>query len=81
MGELVDQCMALGLVTRAVDPNDGRARIITFTPAGLAWLEAFRAAVDIAEREMGVELGREAMEVILRSLAAYGQRFDTLSLG
>lgn len=81
MGELVDQCTALGLVTRAVDPNDGRARIITFTPAGLAWLEAFRAAVDIAEREMGAELGREAMEVILRSLAAYGHRFDTLSPG
>src|SRR5215475_1015048 len=57
MGELVDQCAALGLVTRAADPSDRRARIVTFTAAGLEWLDAFRAAVDIAEAEMRAELG------------------------
>jgi len=78
MGELVDQCMELGLVARMADPSDGRARIVRFTRAGLNWLEAFRDAVDVAEREMRAELGKTAMDTVLKALAAYGARFDTL---
>jgi DNA-binding MarR family transcriptional regulator len=78
MGELVDQCMELGLVDRIADPNDGRARIVRFTSAGRIWLEEFRDAVDVAEREMRAELGKSAMDTILKGLAAYGARFDTL---
>jgi DNA-binding MarR family transcriptional regulator len=81
MGELVDQCAALGLVTRSVDPADRRARIVTFTPAGLVWLDAFRAAADVAEREMRSELGEETMDAIVKGLAAYGAKFDTLAAG
>jgi DNA-binding MarR family transcriptional regulator len=78
MGELVDQCMELGLVDRVADPRDGRARIVRFTRAGLVWLEAFRDAVDAAEREMRAELGKAAMDTVLKALAAYGATFDTL---
>ena len=78
MGELVDQCTELGLVERVPDPSDGRARIIKFTPAGLAWLNAFRDAVDAAEREMRSQLGRSAMDAILKGLEVYGAQFDTL---
>jgi DNA-binding MarR family transcriptional regulator len=78
MGELVDQCEDLGLVDRVVDPSDGRARIVTFTPAGLAWLDAFRDAVDLAEQEMRIELGKSTMDAIVRGLAVYGARFDSL---
>ena len=78
MGELVDQCAELGLVDRAADPGDRRARIIKFTPAGLTWLDAFRDAVDVAEQEMRADLGKATMEAILRGLAAYGAKFDTL---
>jgi DNA-binding MarR family transcriptional regulator len=78
MGELVDQCAELGLVERMADPKDGRARIITFTPAGLVWLDAFRDAVDVAEREMRNELGKSTMDTILKGLAVYGASFDTL---
>jgi DNA-binding MarR family transcriptional regulator len=78
MGELVDQCMELGLVDRVADPSDGRARIVKFTHAGLTWLDAFRDAVDVAEREMRVELGKAAMDTVLKGLAAYGAKFDTL---
>jgi DNA-binding MarR family transcriptional regulator len=81
MGELVDQCAALGLVTRAVDPSDRRARIVTFTPAGLIWLAAFRDAVDIAEREMRSQLGEQDMDAIVRGLATYAAAFDTLAPG
>ena len=78
MGELVDQCVELGLVDRLADPSDGRARIVKFTRAGLIWLDAFRDAVDVAEREMRAEIGKTAMNTILKALAAYGARFDTL---
>ena len=78
MGELVDQCVELGLVDRADDPEDRRARLVVFTPAGMTWLEAFRAAVDLAEAEMRAELGSDTTEVIARGLAAYGAQHDTL---
>jgi DNA-binding MarR family transcriptional regulator len=78
MGELVDQCAQLGLVDRVADPSDGRARIIVFTPAGLSWLDAFRDAVDVAEQEMRSELGKATMDAILKGLAVYGAKFDSL---
>jgi len=78
MGELVDQCAELGLVDRIADSTDKRARIVMFTPAGLEWLDAFREAVDIPENEMRSELGKTAMDAILKGLAAYGAKFDTL---
>ncbi|WP_316162876.1 MarR family winged helix-turn-helix transcriptional regulator [Bradyrhizobium sp. SZCCHNRI20481] len=79
MGELVDQCAELRLVSREADPSDRRARLVRFTPAGLKWLEAFGDAVDVAEGEMRKELGKAAMDAILQGLQAYGARFDTLS--
>lgn len=79
MGELVDQCAALGLVDRTTDPADRRARIVTFTPAGIVWLEAFRDAVDIAENEMRAEIGPETMDALLKGLDAYAGKFVTLT--
>lgn len=78
MGELVDQCAELGLVDRTSDPEDRRARLVVFTPTGLEWLEAFRAAVDLAEAEMRAELGAETTDAIARGLTAYGAQHDTL---
>jgi DNA-binding MarR family transcriptional regulator len=78
MGELVDQCTELGLVDRMADPADGRARIVKFTRAGLIWLDALHGAIDIAEREMRGELGKATMDTIIKALAAYGAKFDTL---
>ena len=51
MADLVDQCVAWGLVTRTPDPRDGRARLVCFTPVGLAWLQGFRDAVAQAETD------------------------------
>ena len=56
MSELAEQCESLGLIERAPDPSDGRARIISFTPFGLEWLEAFHTAVTVTEREMRREV-------------------------
>ena len=60
------------------DPADGRARIVKFTRAGLVWLDALHSAIETAEREMRVELGKTTMDTILKGLIAYGAKFDTL---
>lgn len=74
MGDLVDQCEAWGLVERRPDPLDGRARLIVFTDAGLAWLEGFRRAVQRAEREFGDLVGKDVATVVSLGLEAYGSR-------
>ncbi|NML42681.1 winged helix-turn-helix transcriptional regulator [Ramlibacter sp. G-1-2-2] len=71
MGDLVDQCEAWGLVTRAADPRDARARIVKFTATGLAWLQAFKDAVSQAESEFRAEVGEEVATVVAIGLEAY----------
>ncbi len=71
MGDLVDQCEAWGLVTRAPDPMDARAKLVAFTPTGLAWLQAFRDAVAQAEAEFRSEVGPEVATVVMLGLEAY----------
>lgn len=71
MGDLVTQCEAWGLVTREPDPSDARARLVRFTPTGLAWLGAFRQAVSQAEAEFRAEVGDEIATVVAMGLEAY----------
>jgi DNA-binding MarR family transcriptional regulator len=71
MGDLVDQCEAWGLVTREADPRDARARIVKFTPTGLAWLQAFKDAVGQAEKEFRAEVGTDVATVVALGLEAY----------
>ena len=71
MGDLVDQCEAWGLVVRAPDPQDARARRVLFTPDGLAWLQAFKEAVAQAEEEFRAEIGRDVAAVVAIGLEAY----------
>lgn len=71
MGDLVTQCEAWGLVTREPDPLDARARLVRFTPTGLAWLQAFRHAVAQAEAEFRAAVGDEVATVVALGLEAY----------
>ncbi|GGX25623.1 transcriptional regulator [Pigmentiphaga litoralis] len=71
MGALVAELETIGLVQRHDDPTDGRARIVSFTPEGLAWLTAFRAAVEAAEDEVRMELGATRYEAFKAGLAIY----------
>ena len=76
MGDLVDQCAAWGLVTREPDTRDRRARLIRFTPDGLAWLRAFAQAVAQAEAEFRQEVGNEVATVVSIGLEAYATAYD-----
>lgn len=71
MGDLIAQCEAWGLVTRAADPHDARARIVRFTPDGLAWQQAFRGALVQAEAEFREAVGAEVATVVRLGLEAY----------
>lgn len=71
MGALVDQCEAWGLVHRAADPHDARARRVHFTSTGLAWLEAFRSALAQAEAELRAEVGADVAAVVAIGLETY----------
>jgi DNA-binding MarR family transcriptional regulator len=71
MGDLVDQCEAWDLVKREPDPLDARARRIVFTPTGLLWLAAFRAAVAQAEAEFRAQVGQDVATVVALGLEAY----------
>jgi DNA-binding MarR family transcriptional regulator len=71
MGTLVDQCEAWGMVTREPDPHDARARQVRFTPTGLAWLDAYRAAIAQAELELRQAVGEEVATVLAIGLEAY----------
>lgn len=71
MGNLVNQCEAWDLVTREDDPLDARAKRVVFTETGLAWLQAFRAAVLQAEQEFRDAVGQEVATVVALGLEAY----------
>ncbi|MBV8620237.1 MAG: winged helix-turn-helix transcriptional regulator [Curvibacter sp.] len=71
MADLVDQCEAWDLVRREPDPLDARARRICFTDTGLAWLQAFREAVQQAEAEFREAVGAEVATVVALGLEAY----------
>jgi len=73
MGELVNQCVAWGLVERTDDPRDSRAKIIRFTDTGLSWLNAFERAIRTTEREFHAEVGDEVATVTELALEVYTQ--------
>ncbi len=71
MGTLVTQCEAWGLVTRENDATDARARKVTFTSTGLAWLGAYRDAVAQTADEMRQAISPEVTTVVALGLEAY----------
>jgi DNA-binding MarR family transcriptional regulator len=71
MGDLVDQCVAWGMVARQADPLDARARRVVFTATGLAWLQAYQNAVAQAEAEFRDAVGSDVATVVALGLEAY----------
>lgn len=80
MTELIDQCVAMGLVERHDDPADRRVRIVRFTEAGRVWLAAFGQAVATAEQELAREVGEPSMSVLLNRLDDYGATVNSIGL-
>lgn len=70
-GELIAQLEQLALVERRPDPEDKRAKIVCFTPKGEAWLDAFRQALETAERDMAAQLGKTLYTQLHNALLRY----------
>ena len=81
MSELIGQCELVGLVERAPDPTDGRAKIVRFTQHGLEWLQAFKSATQQAELEMRQELGTLCVDGLCAALKTYAESADPLQRG
>ena len=71
MGDLVNQCVAWGVVRREDDEGDARAKRIVFTETGLSWLKAFEAAIAQTEEEFRQEVGVDVATVVSLGLEAY----------
>ena len=78
MGELIDDLVGLGLVTRVPDPDDKRAKIVRFTAKGLRAAETGRRLYEDIERDLARRLGRAEMKLVREALveiaAAFGVR-------
>lgn len=71
MLELVDKAETLGLVARSPDPDDARAKMITFTPLGLRLLEQLHRGILDAERRMARIMGKEFVGEMKSRLSTY----------
>lgn len=71
IGELIDQCEALGLVRRVPDPSDGRAKMVHFTKHGHAFMTGLRQALEEAQAVMLAEVGPDRMATMLECLHCY----------
>jgi DNA-binding MarR family transcriptional regulator len=68
MGELVRDLEALGYVERRPDPDDGRAKIVVFTPSGERVNAIGIEAITDMERQWARSLGRQRMEALRAAL-------------
>ena len=71
MWEAVDSAERSNLVERRPDPQDGRAKIVTLTPAGFAAIDRLCAAVAEVERSMAHAIGAMMLQSIKERLGEY----------
>lgn len=74
MRELVERAATQGYVSRERDAGDARAKVITFTPVGLAMLEQMRHGVTEAEKDLKRKTQSGFIERLKPTLAEYVRR-------
>lgn len=70
IGQLVDDLENKGLVKRAPDPEDGRARLIRLTPKGRRVIAAAWDVIQEIEAEVLEEVGPAAISATRKTLSA-----------
>lgn len=71
MRELVERAAIQGYVSREREAGDGRAKLITFTPAGLGLLDQLRCGVTEAEKDFKRKTGRDFVVRLDAALTKY----------
>lgn len=62
MGQLVEECVRLGLVQLKPDPSDGRAKIVSYSPLGRKFMSVTRRSIARIERDFSELLGEDRYE-------------------
>ena len=57
MGQLVEECVRLGMIELKPDPSDGRAKIVSYSAEGRRFMSVTRRAIERIERDFGTLLG------------------------
>ena len=70
VGQLVDELEAMGVVERRPDPDDGRAKRVAFTDAGLRSILDGLAHLRRVEAELAEAIGEDAMGALREGLLA-----------
>jgi len=70
MGKIVKECELLGLVQLRVDPQDGRAKVVSFAAKGIELMQTIRNAMTEVQAEMARITGEEDMQAMQRALRA-----------
>ncbi len=70
MGEIVRELVDLGIVTMTPDPDDRRAKLVTYTDAGLQQVHDGRAHIAAFDERMIAVLGREGYDALREGLDA-----------
>ena len=68
MAELVDEMEDHGLLVRRPDPSDGRAKLVTLTPAGWDAIRTGRAIIARIEGDYARRLGADRYETMCWAL-------------
>ena len=68
VSQLIDELESMGVVERAVDPGDARARIVRFTPKGRAGLLDGLAVLERLEEEAARAVGAARMKELHTTL-------------
>ena len=81
VGQLVDELVAMKMLSRSRDPLDGRAQLVRFTDAGIAQLLAGLDALDVIEVELGARVGALAVDRLRRDLSRVLPALEQLAAG
>ena len=69
VGKLVKELEALGFLTRTPDGADGRAFLVSFTEAGVDYLQDMHKAINQIEREYETMVGAGQMHIVRAALS------------
>jgi DNA-binding MarR family transcriptional regulator len=67
--QLVDELEELGVVSRTPDPEDGRAKIVAYTPEALVHFDAGRTVIADIEQRWAATMGKRRYAELRSALA------------
>lgn len=79
VSELVDDLEAAGVVVRGPDPDDARARRVSFTPFGLEGLMRGLAELRAFEAELAEAVGQGTMKQLREALVVLSRHMEQAS--